>query len=319
MYKNSNNSFYEYCSFLGENFYSDNDNENDGILCENNYINENNVLGENNKNTNTEDQIFRIENNNWELWNSIFLNAFVNNLDKNPSENIEPSYFMKNTEITESITNEKVSKKELQSIYTNSKNDMEKKNNNKKRKREETTSTPKTENIRPDNMIRKCKHIYLDNLINFINEKIKELYNNNIGRGICEKQFKKLNQTNKSSTQVKHTQDYLNKTIKEILSEDISQNPHDFNRNLVNKLLNDEDIEKSTYFMKLFDLTFLQTLNQFRGTEFCTELSGMNSLDQELKKYEDDDYRNNLKFYLENFEIIVKKRRSRKSKHSESN
>ena len=206
-----------------------------------------------------------------------------------------------------------------QSICINSKKDMNKKINNKKRKREKTTSTTKKENFRTDNMIRKCKHVYLDNLINFINEKIKELYNNNIGRGICEKQFKKLNQTNKSSTQVKHTQDYLNKTIKEILSEDISQNPHDFNRNLVNKLLNDEDIEKSTYFMRLFDLTFLQTLNQFRGTEFCTELSGMNSLDQELKKYEDDDYRNNLKFYLENFEIIVKKRRSRKSKHSESN
>lgn len=223
----------------------------------------------------------------------------------------------------ESMTNEFFVQINNQPINVNS--DKEKnfqKNTNKnfigKKTGEKSTDYTNNLNCRTDNVIRKCKNIILNSLLIFINQKIKNLYNNNIGRGLLVKQFKSLNQKNKSSTHVKHMQEYLNKTLKEILSEDISHYPFDFNRNLVNKLLDEEDIEKRIYFKSLFDLSFLQCLKHFRGDEVNPNLSGMSLMNQELKNFTDKDLRENLEAYFNEFELRINERKSRKSKHISS-
>jgi hypothetical protein len=111
----------------------------------------------------------------------------------------------------ESMTNEFFVQINNQSINVNS--DKEKnfqKNTNKnfigKKTGEKSTDYTNNLNCRTDNVIRKCKNIILNSLLIFINQKIKNLYNNNIGRGLLVKQFKSLNQKNKSSTHVKHMQ-----------------------------------------------------------------------------------------------------------------
>jgi hypothetical protein len=223
----------------------------------------------------------------------------------------------------ESMTNEFFVQINNQPINVNS--DKEKnfqKNTNKnflgKKTGEKSTDYTNNLNCRTDNVIRKCKNIILNSLLIFINQKIKNLYNNNIGRGLLVKQFKSLNQKNKSSTHVKHMQEYLNKTLKEILSEDISHYPFDFNRNLVNKLLDEEDIEKRIYFKSLFDLSFLQCLKHFRGDEVNPNLSGMSLMNQELNNFTDKDLRENLEPYFNEFETRINERKSRKSKHISS-
>lgn len=223
----------------------------------------------------------------------------------------------------ESMTNEFFVQINNQPINVNS--DKEKnfqKNTNKnfigKKTGEKSTDYTNNLNCRTDNVIRKCKNIILNSLLIFINQKIKNLYNNNIGRGLLVKQFKSLNQKNKSSTHVKHMQEYLNKTLKEILSEDISHYPFDFNRNLVNKLLDEEDIEKRIYFKSLFDLSFLQCLKHFRGDEVNPNLSGMSLMNQELNNFTDKDLRENLEAYFNEFETRINERKSRKSKHISS-
>ena len=48
-----------------------------------------------------------------------------------------------------------------------------------------------------DNLKRKCKHLVIENVKDYINRKIKEEYNGNIGEGILKKELVKLNQSQK--------------------------------------------------------------------------------------------------------------------------
>ena len=75
-----------------------------------------------------------------------------------------------------------------------------------------------------DNIRRTCKHIILNNLLDFINNKIKEIYNNNIGSKKYIKQLLIMNQKQK-----------CNSTSK-------------FNKNLIIKLINEEDAKKKDIF-----------------------------------------------------------------------
>ena len=73
-----------------------------------------------------------------------------------------------------------------------------------------------------DNLIKKCKHIILDNGSFFINQQIKKLYNNKIGDGYFKKELLTLNKKQKSESNVKYNQEFLTKTLGEILSDNIS-------------------------------------------------------------------------------------------------
>ena len=77
-------------------------------------------------------------------------------------------------------------------------------NINKTRTKNETTKKTKTINednkFNFSNILRTIKHFIIKSILDFINNKIKELYNNNIGNGIFKKQLQTLNQKDKSET-----------------------------------------------------------------------------------------------------------------------
>ena len=175
-----------------------------------------------------------------------------------------------------------------------------------------------------ENIKRKVKHILLDNIINFLNKKLCEIYKSKIGKGIVQKQFKTLNQREKSESNIQFNKDFLHKTIGEIISEKISSrftnyNPY-HNKNLVDSLLNEKNLSIQNYFKKLFSLTFLEYLQNFRGSKNIPELMDMPSIDEVLENYSNDpEYIENLHHYFDNYENITNNKRSRNSGKNKKN
>ena len=91
-----------------------------------------------------------------------------------------------------------------------------------------------------DNLRRKCKHLILDNVMNFINETLKNIYKNNIGQGMLVKKLFTMNQEQIKNAYVEFNQNFLNKPLKEIFSQDLCKKytnyPPDHNKLLINKI-----------------------------------------------------------------------------------
>jgi hypothetical protein len=155
---------------------------------------------------------------------------------------------------------------------------------------------------------------------------LKEIYKDNIGNGILLKQLLTLNHKQKANIIVNDNKQFLQKTLQEIFSDDISRRytnfPSDHNKNLINRLLEEDDEEKRKYFNTLFKLTFSEVLCHFQGKQIIKELVGLRTYKEALKNYETEkDYYENLKYHLTNFEEIInskKSRRSRKQKKVEA-
>jgi hypothetical protein len=185
------------------------------------------------------------------------------------------------------------------------------------RKRKEDSGSGEHNKFSDDNLRRKCKHLVLDSIFNFTNEKIKEKYNGNIGNGRFVKQLLILNQKQKSDASIKFNQEFLNKNLGDIFSEKISSrytsyNPY-HNKCLIKFLSNNEDEDKKNYFSKLFSITFVDCLRHFRGSKKIEELEGMNGFDNIKSKYENEaDYLKSLEYYIMNYEEIMKNKRTRK-------
>ena len=134
-----------------------------------------------------------------------------------------------------------------------------------------------------DNLRRKCKHILINELQIFINNKIREIYNDNIGQGIFLKQLLSMNQKQKANANVIFNREFLYKSLKDIFSENISTKytilPLNYNKILIEQLMNEHDKYKRLYFQNLFNLTFIQCLNHFRGKEIINELIGLTKLE----------------------------------------
>ena len=83
----------------------------------------------------------------------------------------------------------------------------------------------------------KIKHLVLKSLIKFVNKKIKIIYNGKIGNNILKKEFLSLNKNPVSETSIEYNKLFLKKTLKEILSENITTRyinyKQDFNKKLV--------------------------------------------------------------------------------------
>ena len=56
----------------------------------------------------------------------------------------------------------------------------------------------------------------------FINQRIYNAYDGNIGEGILKKELVKLEQSQKMNSSAEFNKEFLNKTLKEILSQIIS-------------------------------------------------------------------------------------------------
>ena len=97
-----------------------------------------------------------------------------------------------------------------------------------------------------DNLSRKCKHLILESSFNFINDKIKDKYNGEIGRGRFIRQLLILNQKQKSDASVQFNKEFLEKTLGDIFSENISSRyiiHHPCHNKLLIKILTSEEDE----------------------------------------------------------------------------
>ena len=171
------------------------------------------------------------------------------------------------------------------------------------------------------NFIRRCKQLLFENLFNFINYIIYISFKKNIGHGRFIKKLLPLNQEQKSNGDAKFNKNLINKSLKEILSENISPKfknySPDHNKNFVDLLTDENKTENAEYFKRLFSLKFSECLKHFNGSKNFKELEGMNTFDSlksEIRKKEGDHYLLNLNYYINNFEKQINNKRERKVK-----
>ena len=175
--------------------------------------------------------------------------------------------------------------------------------------------------FKSDNLIRKVKHILLDNILNFINGKINEFSEH---KSIFGK-LKKIGQKERSEGNVEYNKKFLNKTLFDIFSSKITGRItnylSNYNEKIIDNLLKEKDLNKRQYFSDLFNLTFVQSLNHFNGTKYYKELNGMKRMVDEVKKESegDEEYENHLKYYFLNFEEIINKKKGKKIKYNKKN
>ena len=175
-----------------------------------------------------------------------------------------------------------------------------------------------------DNLRRKCRHLVLKYTMNFINEKIYNIYNGKIGNGILKKVLKTINNNQKKDSTVAFEQNFLYKKLGDIFSDNITTRftniSPTFNKRLISTLINEKDEIKKQYFTNLFNITFLECLKHFRGEIIINELKGLicfENLKENIKskcEEEGDDYVELLEYYINNYEVIVNKKRPRVNK-----
>ena len=246
-------------------------------------------------------------------------NIVNNQLEKNFRAKIKEENCQK--EQDKKIINSKIDK-----LNKNNYDYEEIKNEKKKcgRKRKRTDEKGKHNKYSDDNIRRKCKHLVLKYVLEFINDQIKKIYNNNIGNGIFKRELQTINQSQKSDATINFNKNFLTKKLIEIFSEKISSRITNFppfhNKMLIEKLINENDENKKNYFTKLFNLNFMQCLNHFSGANFINELKGLKCFNQIktdiLQQYKEDgeEYIKALDYYFNNFEEIINNKRSRKSR-----
>ena len=254
-------------------------------------------------------------------------NAFISseNLDdfnyyfSTKNQDLETQGSLNKTEIYIRNNLDEISKKEEE------KNDSINNFISKKKKNLTQFKNKKIFQLTDENLRKFCKHSLLNSLLNFINDKIFELFNYNKDTIFNIKQLKKLNYKTSSETKVKYNIEFLDETIGKIFSDKISQRitkfPPFHNKHVINNLLNEEDEGKRNYFKRLFNLTFFQCLEHFRGTDFYEELNGMNLLNDITRNYLDEyDFASNLEYYFLNYEKIIRNKKPRnKGKRKNNN
>ena len=229
------------------------------------------------------------------------------NSDNNPSFQLEPPKY----------------------VITKKENENEEKNKKKlcgKKKTRNKESSDRHDKYADDIIRRKCKHLVIKKLLEFLNYRISFVYNGKLGNSIFKKELKIINQSQISNPNIEFNQIFLTKTIGDIFSDDISKKytvlPLNHNKNLIFRLINDKDENKKNYFQKLFSLTFSQCLKHFRGEEHNDLLYGLKCFkdmkDEILEDYEEDgdEYYEVLEYYLNNFENIINNKRPRKTRKS---
>ena len=210
-------------------------------------------------------------------------------------------------------------------VINKKENEKEEKNKKKlsgqKRVRNEESSD-RHDKYADDIVRRKCKHLVIKNLLDFLNDRISFVYNGKLGNSIFKKQLKTINQKQISNPNIEFNQNLMTKTIGEIFSEDISRKytilPLNHNKNLIYKLMNEKDENKKIYFQKLFNLNFTQCLKHFTGEEPNELLDGLKCLkdikDEIVNDNEEDgdEYYDVIEYYLNNYGAILNNKRPRK-------
>ena len=174
----------------------------------------------------------------------------------------------------------------------------------------------------PDIFVKKIKMLILKKSYNFINEKIIKIFNNNIGKGICIKQLLPINKTTLYHSSVEYDKGFLNKKLKEIfssISNKYTSVLNTKNKNLIDDLINLE--EHGKYFKELFELSFLDCLEHIRGTKNSELLDELPKIDDIINNEGilDEDEINIYKDVINNYELIIEKKKKRRTKKTKKN
>ena len=156
-----------------------------------------------------------------------------------------------------------------------------------------------------DNLKRECKHLVIESVLKFINDKIEEVYEGNIGNGLMIKRLMKLNQAQKINGDVEFNKLFITKTLKEILSESITKQIKLYDQDHNKKIIDIIIAEKKVIFGKIFNLTFIDCLEHFIGNKQIEELNGL-TLFTEIKEQFLDKYNKDGEAYFENLKIFLK-------------
>ena len=186
------------------------------------------------------------------------------------------------------------------------------------RKKKENEGLGEHNKFSDDNIIRKIKHVILDNVMKFINKKIHIIYSYQNEKEKKERELFKLKQNSKISSRINYNKEFLNKKLVEIFSGDISSKysrfPTNHNKELIKSLINENDEKKKILFNKIFNLSFVDCLNHFRGSKKIVELEGVSNLDNYLKSKKNnfnEEYSNLFKYFVNNYEKVIMEKKSR--------
>lgn len=203
-------------------------------------------------------------------------------------------------------------------------NDMQNENKGKKllgRKCKNSDEIGQHNKFSDDNLSRRAKHILLNYIYIFINNLIVKVYNNN-NNNLNEKnnfQLLKTDYKQVIKNKVDYNLNFLNKKLKDIFSDNVSTKYRkyslQYNKKIIEQLLNEKDEAKKNLFEKIFNLTFFDCLKYFRGEIEIEELEGLVKLDEACEKFKKEkDYENYIpifKTFIFNFEKIIKNKKVR--------
>ena len=169
-------------------------------------------------------------------------------------------------------------------------------------------------------LIRRAKKIIFDILLKYDNDIISKVYNNNIGYGINIKKILRIKHSQIQNTNTLFNKELLKTSQGTIFSSDISSRytnyPIEHNKLLINKLLNEENIEKRKIFYDLFSKTFLECIENLIGKRKNESLKGLDKYyeNEMMELDEDENFKEVLKKIINDLNNIFEKKKPRKTK-----
>lgn len=165
-----------------------------------------------------------------------------------------------------------------------------------------------------DNILRKIKNLMLNSTLIFLNTKIWEKYKDS------KLILYVMKHSEASDSNILFNRVFLNKTLKEIFSYYVSTKCKtlkiNHNKDVIQKLLNEEDDEKREYFEKILNYKFIDAVKYLRGEKKgLDELEGLEFYDVSWNKIQKD--KNFSKYFeinLAYIEILLQTKNPRNKK-----
>lgn len=174
-----------------------------------------------------------------------------------------------------------------------------------------------------DNMTRKLKSKLFDAILKILNKSfassIFETSKNNLNKiNNIKPFFLKIKQEIIKNINVNNNLTLLNSKLKDIFSNEVSKKVTSFginyNKSLINIIYKENKHKKV---ISILERTFLECLEQFRGTKNFNELKGLeedykNVINDLIEKGEKNEYISKFKNFVNDFEEIYKKKKAKK-------
>ena len=151
----------------------------------------------------------------------------------------------------------------------------------------------------------KVKRILINTIISYVNHIIKKVYRGKIGQGLFNRKIiRKIKPSESENITIAHNKELLIRTLKEILSTNISVKYTsiiitDLNKKIIDLLLNEESKEKRKIFTDLFNKTFLDWISMLSDPEGQLKVIYEKEL---YKRKKDENEINQIKQIIKNFE-----------------